>query len=136
MKRGPKPIGDHTMTAAERQARYRAAHADGAPKIRYRKPGDRRSRPQRWREAVAELVELQGDYQAWLDALPPSLADSATVDALRTICDLDLSELQGSSRRVASGGIEPAPLTCAKRSLGSPHGGPFLRVRLGRSFRF
>ncbi len=23
MKRGPKPIGDHTMTAAERQARYR-----------------------------------------------------------------------------------------------------------------
>jgi hypothetical protein len=30
-----------------------------------------------------------------LDALPPSLADSATADALRTICDLDLSELQG-----------------------------------------
>ncbi len=30
MKRGPKPFGDHTMTAAERQARYRTAHADGA----------------------------------------------------------------------------------------------------------
>jgi len=56
---------------------------------------DRRRRPQRWRDAVAELVELQGDYQAWLDALPPSLADSATADALRAICDLDLSELQG-----------------------------------------
>ena len=37
----------------------------------------------------------QGDYQAWLDGLPPSLADSATADALRSICDLDLSELQG-----------------------------------------
>ena len=47
-----------------------------------------------WRDAVAELVELQGDYQAWLDALPPSLADSAMADALRTICDLDLSELE------------------------------------------
>ena len=68
---------------------------DDAPKIRYRKPADRRSRPQRWRDAVAELVELQGDYQAWLDALPPSLADSATADALRAISDLDLSELQG-----------------------------------------
>src|SRR5271157_492204 len=95
MKRGPKPMSDHTMTAAERQARYRTAHADGAPKIRYRKPADRRRRPQRWRDAVAELVELQGDYQAWLDGLPPSLVDSATADALRAICDLDLSELQG-----------------------------------------
>ncbi len=83
------------MSVAERQARYRASHADGAPKIRYRKPADRRSRPQRRRDAVAELVELQGDYQAWLGALPPSLTDSAMADALRAICDLDLSELQG-----------------------------------------
>ncbi len=94
MKRGPKPIGERTMTPAERQARYRATHADGAPKVRYRKPADRRSRPQRWRDAVAELVELQGDYQAWLDALPPSLADSVTAEALRAICDLDLSVLE------------------------------------------
>jgi hypothetical protein len=95
MKRGPKPIGEQPMTHAERQARYRAAHQDGSPKLRYRKPADRRSRPQRWRDAVAELVELQADYQAWLDTLPPSLADSATADALRTICELDLSELEG-----------------------------------------
>jgi hypothetical protein len=26
-----------------------------------------------------------GAYQAWLDALPPSLADSATAEALRSI---------------------------------------------------
>jgi len=50
---------------------------------------------QSWREAVAALVELQGDYQAWLDALPPSVAGRATAEALRAICDLDLSELQG-----------------------------------------
>ncbi len=46
-------------------------------------------------DAVAELVELQDEYRAWLDALPPSLADSATADALRAICYLDLSEFQG-----------------------------------------
>jgi hypothetical protein len=96
MKRGPKPIGETAMTHAERQARYRAARADGEPKpkIKYRKPADRRSRPQRWRDAVAELVELQGDYQTWLDALPENLADSTTAEALRAICELDLSVLE------------------------------------------
>jgi len=43
---------------------------------------------------VAELLELQLSYQAWLDALPENLADSTTADALRAICDLDLSELE------------------------------------------
>ena len=33
MKRGPKPSGK-AMTAAQRQARYRAAHADGTPRAR------------------------------------------------------------------------------------------------------
>ena len=85
------------MTLAERQARHRAAHAaDTAAtvKVRYRKPADRRSRPQRWRDAVAELLELQADYQQWLDELPESLADTPTADALRTVCDLDLSSLE------------------------------------------
>jgi hypothetical protein len=81
MSRGPKPLGERAMTAAERQARFRAAHADGSPKIRYRRPGDRRSRPQRWHDAVAELVTLQEDYRAWLDALPDSLQESATAEA-------------------------------------------------------
>ena len=38
----------------------------------------RRSRPQRWRDAVAELVSLQDEYRAWLDSLPDNLAESAT----------------------------------------------------------
>ena len=82
------------MTHAERQARYRAKQADGSPTLRYRKPVDRRSRVQRWRDAVSELQELQDEYQAWLDALPENMEDSATAEALRTICDLDLSELE------------------------------------------
>ena len=82
------------MTHAERQARYRAKQADGSPTFRYRKPVDRRSRVQRWRDAVLELQELQDEYHAWLDALPQNMEDSATAEALRTICDLDLSELE------------------------------------------
>ena len=43
---------------------------------------------------MAELLTLQDDYRAWLDTLPPSLENSATADALRSICDLDLSDLE------------------------------------------
>ena len=43
---------------------------------------------------MAELRELQGDYQTWLDALPENLADGKTADALRMICELDLSDLK------------------------------------------
>jgi hypothetical protein len=93
-RRGRRPLGDKAMSVAERQARFRAAHADGTPRVRYRRPADRRSRPQRWREAVAELVELQGEYRDWHDTLPPSLEGSTTAEALRAICDLDLSELE------------------------------------------
>ena len=97
MPPGPKPLGERAMTLAERQARYRAAHAADTPatvKVRYRRPADRRSRPQRWRDAVAELLELQADYQQWLDGLPESLADTPTADALRAVCALDLSGLE------------------------------------------
>jgi hypothetical protein len=82
------------MTDAERQARYRAARAAGAPVIRTLHPADHRSRAKRWHDDVAGLVKAQIAYAAWLDSLPDSLQDSATAEALRAICDLDLSELQ------------------------------------------
>jgi hypothetical protein len=94
MKRGPKPLLGTTMTQAERQARYRASLAQVASKIRYRKLADHRSRSQRWRDAVAELLTLQGDYQTWLEAVPENLANGSTAEALRVICDLDLLELE------------------------------------------
>jgi hypothetical protein len=82
------------MTGAERQARYRAARAAGAPVIRVRRPTERRSRIQRWNDTVAALSELQAEYAAWLDALPDNQQEGAVADTLRTIADLDLSELQ------------------------------------------
>lgn len=94
MKPGPKSLSGMTMTQAERQARYRARQAEGAPALRYRKPADRRSRLQRWRDAVAELQDLRREYQVWLDAVPQNMVDSATAEALLAICELDLSELE------------------------------------------
>ena len=89
-----KSIGERPMTDAERQARHRAASAAGAPIIRMHRPADHRGRARRWHDAVAELTKLQAQYAAWLDALPDSLQDGATADALRAVCDLDLADLQ------------------------------------------
>ena len=87
-------IGDTAMTGAERQARHRAAHGNGALVIRIRRPADRRSRMQRWNDTIAAAVALQGEYAGWLDALPDNQQDSALAEALRAIVEFDLSELQ------------------------------------------
>ena len=89
-----KPIGEMAMTDAERQARYRAARATGKPATRTRRPADHRSRARQWHDAVAELADLQTQYATWLEALPDNLRDSSTAEALQSICDLDLGELQ------------------------------------------
>jgi hypothetical protein len=92
MPRGRPPEGPQALTGAERQARWRARHA-AALSIRYRRRVDRRSRLQRWYDAVAELVTLQGEYQQWFEALPEALRDTATGEALQAIVDFDLGEL-------------------------------------------
>jgi hypothetical protein len=88
-----RPLGNKPMTNAERQARHRAARAAARPVIHYRRAADHRSRAQRWREVVAELVALQAEYAAWLDALPETLRNGATGEALQAIVDLDLNDL-------------------------------------------
>ena len=40
-----------------------------------------------------ELLALQAEYAQWLAALPDSLSDSPTAEALEAIVDLDLTEL-------------------------------------------
>ena len=88
-----KSISERPMTDAERQARCPccSAHSQTAG---IRRPLDHRSRAKRWCDAISELTTLQGHYAAWLEALPENLQDSATVEALQAICDLDLTELQ------------------------------------------
>ena len=91
----PRPsIGETAMTDAERQARYRAARAAGKPAVRVRRPAARRSLARQWSDGIAALAAAQERYAAWLESLPANLEDSATAEALRAICELDLSELQ------------------------------------------
>jgi hypothetical protein len=93
---GPPPRGDHAATPAERSAAYRAqrkAAVAAAPTkppvvVRYRRPADRRSRPQQWADAVQTLADLLDGFQAWRDNLPSSLANSAMAEALDAVLEL------------------------------------------------
>jgi hypothetical protein len=82
-----------TLSNAERQRRYRERHKAQAPVVRYRRPVDRRSRPERWRDAVETLHELQEEYQAWLNNFPESLQGSTLADKLEEVCAIDLDAL-------------------------------------------
>ena len=93
---GPPPRGDRAATPAERSAAYRArrkATAAVAPTkppviVRYRRPADRRSRPQQWDDAVRTLADLLDRFQEWRDNLPSSLANSASAEALDAVLEL------------------------------------------------
>ncbi len=82
------------MTNAEKQRRYRERLREGARPVRYRRAQERRSNAQRWREAVASLVQLQEHYGEWQENLPESLQASALGEKLQAIAELDLGELQ------------------------------------------
>ena len=81
-------------TNAERQRRYRERRKTEHPRVHYRRPQQRSSRPQRWQDAVRTLLDLQGEYQGWFDNLPANLQESATAHQLEAICALDLGELE------------------------------------------
>jgi hypothetical protein len=95
MPRGRQPQGEHPLSNAERQARYRACHQAEKPKpvIRYRRPADRRTRPERWSDAICELISLQAEYAAGWEVLPDSLRDAPTAEASQAIVELDLEAL-------------------------------------------
>lgn len=85
------------LSDAERARRYRERHKAGERPVRYRRPADRRSKPQQWEDAVQTLLDLLDGYQAWRDNLPPGLEDSATaqrIDDVLALRDL-VEQLQG-----------------------------------------
>ena len=92
--RGRSPQGERALTGAERQARYRQRQANSRPvPSRQLRPTRALNRVRRWRTAVAELVALQAEYAAWLDALPETLREGATGETLQAVVDLDLDEI-------------------------------------------
>jgi hypothetical protein len=65
--------------------------------VRYRRPADRRSRPQQWADAVQTLADLLNQLEEWRDKLPANLANSATAEALDAVLELrgHVEDLQG-----------------------------------------
>jgi len=95
MPRGREPEGETALSNAERQARYRARRlAEQAPAIikQPRRP-PRHSRRKRWDDALAVMMAVQAECAAWFEALPESLRDSATAEALQEMIDLDLDSI-------------------------------------------
>jgi hypothetical protein len=91
---GRKPLGKKAMTPAEHQARYRARLKKEQKSLKARvNKLDRRSRPQRWADAVDELKALQQEYSEWLMMLPDSLQGSRTAEMLQEIEALDLDSI-------------------------------------------
>lgn len=95
---GRRPQGEHALSGAERQARYRIRQSlplPATPPTRHHQPTRPRhaSRVQRWHAAVGEIVALQAEYAAWLQALPEATHDSPTGQALQAIVALDLDEI-------------------------------------------
>ena len=77
------------MSSAERQRAYIQRLKAGIPTApKPRRPIDRRTKPQRWDDAVAELLRLLDDYQTARDNTPDSLAESVYVEKLDAILEL------------------------------------------------
>jgi len=56
--------------------------------VHYRRPADRRSRPQRWADATETLTTVLDEYQAWREHLPASLAEAAIAERLDAVLEL------------------------------------------------
>ena len=54
------------------------------------RPRDRRSRSQRWCDAVAELRTLQEHYRDYLEKFPDALCDTSCGERLQVIADVDI----------------------------------------------
>ena len=75
------------LTGAERMARLRERQRTGEKPVRFRRPKDRRRRPQLWREPVGTLLDCLDAYQDWRDNLPAGVADSAIAERLDNILE-------------------------------------------------
>lgn len=81
------------LSDAERAKRYRERRKAGEKPVRYRRPADRRSRPQQWADAVETLLSVLESYQDWRDNMPEGVADSITAQRLDEVLELrDLVE--------------------------------------------
>jgi hypothetical protein len=76
------------LSDAQRQKAFITRLKIGAaPTPQPRKPVDRRTKPQRWKDAIAELESLLDGCQRARDNLPDHLTDSAYVEKLDAVLE-------------------------------------------------
>jgi hypothetical protein len=81
------------LSDAERARAYRERRKAGEKLVRYRRPKDRRSKPQQWADATETLLSVLDAYQDWRDNMPPGLAESTTAQLIDEVLALrDLVE--------------------------------------------
>src|SRR5215208_2747502 len=94
MPSGRRPKGEHALSNAERQARYRARRQAEQPPPAARPTSHR---PSLTRAALARgrrrTALPAGRVRCLYEALPDSLHDTATAEALQAIVELDLETL-------------------------------------------
>ena len=95
MPRGRTPEGSAALSNAERQARHRAKQLTVQPPLAIKRApmATRRSRSKRWNDALSEMIAIQAECAAWFEALPGSLRESPTAEALQEMIDLDLDAI-------------------------------------------
>ena len=101
-------IGTVPMNPAERQAGRRAKlrRQSLIPPVA---PTRRiAARPTRWAAAVATLVDLQEEYRAWLENLPPNLESSRLADSYRRLSSSTSRSCRRSTQLVATAGTDEA----------------------------
>lgn len=91
MPSGRMPGGSAALSNAERQARPRAKMMALQPPLAIKRSmlGARRCRSKRWNDALAEMVAVQSECDAWFDALSESLRDSANGEQASRPCRPD-----------------------------------------------
>jgi len=121
MPRGRKPDGEHALSNAERQARHRARRMEQLlpATTRTRRPIDRRSRPQRWRDAVSELLELQAEYANWFRHYPTACATAPLRRRSKLLPASILMPSPTSNRPAATAAIEKNTNRSASADNGS-----------------
>ena len=70
------------LSNSERQKRYRERRGTKQPRLRYRRPGDRRSRPEQFLDAIATVMRIHEEYHVWRQGIVDSLQDAATTERL------------------------------------------------------
>ena len=126
MKRGPKP-SVKAMTAAQRQARYRAAHADGTPRARQLNSVTLRCYMffMRWRS------KMRQDQSAWTAASTrPDRRTSRSAAAARPRREPEYRSFRSSAVRPGNtfSSISFSRKTCSYRSSPSPRSQPPMSI--------